>query len=93
MAALVPEKVYVCDGASSVPKSSAVPVASYTAITRWLVQVLFAMDLRCKEQQGYRSLTFTRIVVPNATSNRHSDPAVRLICDGGAGANSRSPEG
>lgn len=30
MAALVPEKVYVCDAASSVPNSSAVPARSYS---------------------------------------------------------------
>jgi hypothetical protein len=32
MAALVPEKVYVCDSASSVPNSSAVPVRSYSEV-------------------------------------------------------------
>lgn len=36
MAALVPEKVYVCDAASSVPNSSAVPARSYSHADQYL---------------------------------------------------------
>lgn len=100
MAALVPEKVYVCDAASSVPNSSAVPARSYSPChaDQYIDKKIKKKNNVIKKKIEYvlglggGVRTFTRTVVPNATSKRHSDPLPRLTCVGGAGANSLSTE-
>lgn len=42
---------------------------------------------------GDKEHTFTRTVLPNATSNLHSDPLDRLICVGGGGTYCASTDG